>query len=39
MLPALLKALVGVDVPIANYEYDNLFVVVPATGIVTRIRY
>jgi broad specificity phosphatase PhoE len=38
-LPAILKALVGVDVMIADNEYDNLFVVVPATGTMTRIRY
>ena len=38
-LPAILKALVGVDVAIADNEYDNLFVVVPATGSMTRIRY
>ena len=25
--------------PIADNEYDNLFVVVPATGTMTRIRY
>jgi len=38
-LPALLKALAGVDVAIAENEFDNLFVVVPATGTMTRIRY
>lgn len=38
-LPAILKALVGVDVAIADNEYENLFVVVPATGTMTRIRY
>jgi len=38
-LPAILKALVGADVAIADNEYDNLFVVVPATGMMTRIRY
>jgi|SRR5882672_1199339 len=42
-LPAILKALAGVDVAIADNEYDNLFVVVPATGTLpgtmTRIRY
>ena len=36
---AILKALAGVDVTIADNEYDNLFVVVPATGTMTRIRY
>jgi len=38
-LPAILKLLAGVDVTIAENEYDNLFVVVPATGTMTRIRY
>jgi broad specificity phosphatase PhoE len=38
-LPVILKALAGVDVAIADNEYDNLFVVVPATGTMTRIRY
>ena len=38
-LPAILKALVGADVAIADNEYDNLFVVMPATGTMTRIRY
>ena len=38
-LPAILRALAGVDVAIADNEYDNLFVVVPATGTMTRIRY
>ena len=38
-LPAILKALAGVDVSIADNEYDNLFIVVPATGTMTRIRY
>jgi len=38
-VPAILKALVGVDVAIAENEYDNLFVIVPATGTMTRIRY
>jgi len=38
-LPAILKALAGVDLAISENEYDNLFVVVPATGTVTRVRY
>jgi broad specificity phosphatase PhoE len=38
-LPAILKALAGVDVAIADDEYDNLFVVVPSIGMMTRIRY
>jgi broad specificity phosphatase PhoE len=38
-VPAILKALAGVDMAIADNEYDNLFVIVPATGTITRIRY
>jgi broad specificity phosphatase PhoE len=38
-LPAILKAIAGIDVAISDNEYDNLFVVVPATGTMTRIRY
>jgi 2,3-bisphosphoglycerate-dependent phosphoglycerate mutase len=38
-VPAILKALTGADVSIADDEYDNLFVVVPATRTMTRIRY
>jgi broad specificity phosphatase PhoE len=38
-MPAILKALAGVDVAIADNEYDNLFVIVPATGTMTRIHY
>lgn len=38
-VPAILKALAGVDVAISENEYDNLFVVVPATGTMTRVRY
>jgi broad specificity phosphatase PhoE len=38
-LPALIKAFGGPDVKIADQEYDNLFVVVPETGAMTRIRY
>src|SRR5215467_1782596 len=38
-LPAILKALAGVEVAIADNEYDNLFVVVPATGTMARIHY
>ena len=38
-LPAILKALAGVDVAIADGEYDNLFIIVPAAGTMTRIRY
>jgi len=38
-VPAVIKALGGPDVTIADDEYDNLFVVVPATGAVARIKY
>jgi broad specificity phosphatase PhoE len=38
-VPAILKALGGPDVAIADDEYDNLFVLVPATGAMTRIRF
>jgi broad specificity phosphatase PhoE len=38
-VPAILKALGGSDVAIADDEYDNLFVLVPATGAMTRIRF
>jgi broad specificity phosphatase PhoE len=38
-IPALIKAFVGQDISIRDDEYDNLFVVVPATRTVSRIRY
>ena len=38
-LPAILKAYGKADVAIADTEYDNLFIIVPATGTVTRLRY
>ena len=38
-IPALVKALGGQDITIRDDEYDNLFVVVPATRTVSRIRY
>jgi broad specificity phosphatase PhoE len=38
-VPAIIKALGGPDVTIGENEYDSLFVVVPATGAVSRIRY
>lgn len=38
-IPALIKALGGQDITIRDDEYDNLFVVVPATRTVSRIRY
>ena len=36
---AIVKALGGPDVKLGDDEYDNLFVLVPATGAMTRIRY
>lgn len=38
-VPGVIKALGGPDLTIADQEYDNLFVFVPATGVVSRIRY
>jgi broad specificity phosphatase PhoE len=38
-VPAIIKAFGGPDVTIAEDEYDSLFVVVPATGVVTKIKY
>jgi broad specificity phosphatase PhoE len=38
-IPALIKALGGQDVTIRDDEYDSVFVVVPATRTVSRIRY
>ena len=38
-VPAIIKALGGPDVTIAEDEYDNLFVIVPGTGTMTRIRF
>lgn len=38
-IPALVKALGGQEITIRDDEYDNLFVVVPATRTVSRIRY
>jgi phosphohistidine phosphatase SixA len=38
-LPAILRAYGKTDVAIADSEYDNLFIIVPATGTVTRLRY
>lgn len=38
-IPALIKALGGQEITIRDDEYDNLFVVVPATRTVSRIRY
>jgi len=38
-VPAIIKALGGPAITIADDEYDNLFIVVPDTGTVTRIRF
>lgn len=38
-LPVILKAFGGPDVTIGDNEYDNLFIIVPATGAMTRIRF
>jgi broad specificity phosphatase PhoE len=38
-IPGILKALGARAVDIADNEYDNLFLVVPGTGIMTRIRF
>jgi hypothetical protein len=38
-VPDVIKQLGGPAVTIADNEYDNLFVVVPQTGAMTRIRY
>jgi len=38
-LPAILKAYGKADVAIGDSEYDNLFIIVPATGTVSRLRY
>ncbi len=38
-VPEIIKALCGAKVTIAENEYDNLFIVVPATGTMTRIRF
>ena len=38
-VPGILKALGGPDVTVADTEYDSLFVLVPASGTLSRIRY
>jgi broad specificity phosphatase PhoE len=38
-MPAVIKAFGGGDVTMPDTDYDSLFIVVPATGTVTRIRY
>jgi broad specificity phosphatase PhoE len=38
-LPKIIKALGGPDVTVAENEYDNLFLVIPRAGTMTRIRF
>jgi broad specificity phosphatase PhoE len=38
-VPAIIKELGGPDVTIADDEYDNLFLVVPGTGVMTKIKF
>jgi len=38
-VPGIIKSLGGPEVTIADDEYDNLFIVVPATGTMTRLRF
>jgi broad specificity phosphatase PhoE len=38
-VPDIIKALGGPDVKVGDDEYDNLFVLVPSTGTLTRIRF
>jgi broad specificity phosphatase PhoE len=38
-VPAIIKALGGPPVTVADNEYDNLFILVPETGTLTRIRF
>ncbi len=38
-VPAIVKALGGPDITIAQDDYDNLFIIVPGTGTLTRIRF
>jgi len=38
-VPAILKGFGGPDITIGDDEYDNLFIIVPATGAMTRIRF
>ena len=38
-VPQIIKALGGPDVTIGDNEYSNLFIWVPATGTLTRLRY
>jgi broad specificity phosphatase PhoE len=38
-MPAIIKALGGPDLTIPDSDYDDIIIVVPATGAVTRIKY
>jgi broad specificity phosphatase PhoE len=38
-VPDIIKALGGPSVPIADDDFDDLFMLVPATGTVTRLKY
>jgi len=38
-IDAIIKALGGPEITLGEREYDNLFVIVPATGAFSRIRY
>ena len=38
-VPDIIKAFCGANVTVADHEYDNLFIVVPATGMMTKIRF
>ncbi len=38
-VPAIIKALGGPEVTIAESDYDNLFIVVPSSGTTSRIRF
>lgn len=38
-VPAIVKAFGGPTVTLGENEYDNIFIVVPATGAMTRIKY
>jgi len=38
-IPGIVKALVGRSVTLGDTEYDNIFVLVPSTGVMTTIKY
>jgi len=38
-IPAVVKALGGPEVTIGENEYDNLFILVPGTGTLSRIKF